>query len=473
MPACFVIMGFGPKPDLATGRVLDLDKSYHNIIKPAVEAAGYDCVRADEIQHSGVIDVPMYEMLYSADLVVADLSTSNLNAVFELGVRHALKPRATIIIAENQFKIPFDASHIVVQHYEHLGPDIGFSEANRMQGKLADLARALRSGGAVDSPVYTVLTDLEKPTRSGHGGRASGEGRALATSSAEGWAQGASPAADTYAAKLDFARQAMNSTPPAFALAKTILQGIHDEQTAAGADGKAKPARPFVVQQLALATYKAGEQAAKTAGPNAALAGYAEAEMLLEKLEVDTTTDPETLGLWSAIQKRRAEMAARSDSERKEDLDKAIRAVERGFLIKRDYYNGANLAYLLNLRATLSSGDDRIADNVLANRVRRDVVAISALRLETLQKASGAEPDAAALLARATAKDELAFVARPLEEEKFWVAATHADSLYALEDPSGERLLKEAIAKAPAQWMADIAQEQHDKLKALLACMRS
>ena len=61
MPVCFVIMGFGQKTDLATGRVLDLDKSYRNIIKPAVTAAGYECVRADEIQHSGVIDVPMYE----------------------------------------------------------------------------------------------------------------------------------------------------------------------------------------------------------------------------------------------------------------------------------------------------------------------------------------------------------------------------------------------------------------------------
>ncbi len=96
MPACFVIMGFGLKTDLATGRVLNLDKSYKNIIKPAVTAAGYECVRADEIQHSGVIDVPMYEMLFAADLVVADLSTANLNAIFELGVRHALKPRATV-----------------------------------------------------------------------------------------------------------------------------------------------------------------------------------------------------------------------------------------------------------------------------------------------------------------------------------------------------------------------------------------
>ena len=89
MPTCFVIMGFGRKTDLATGRVLDLDKSYKNMIKPAVVAAGYDCVRADEIQHSGVIDVPMYEMLFAADLVVADLSTANLNAIFELGVRRA------------------------------------------------------------------------------------------------------------------------------------------------------------------------------------------------------------------------------------------------------------------------------------------------------------------------------------------------------------------------------------------------
>src|SRR3984957_11366371 len=116
MPSCFVIMGFGLKTDLATGRVLDLDKSYKNIIKPAVENAGFTCIRADESQHSGMIDVPMYEMLYSADLVVADLSTANLNAVFELGVRYALKPRATIIIAESQFTIPFDANHIVVRH---------------------------------------------------------------------------------------------------------------------------------------------------------------------------------------------------------------------------------------------------------------------------------------------------------------------------------------------------------------------
>ena len=68
---CFVVMGFGVKTDFATGRKLDLDKSYKNMIKPVVEAKGLECVRADEIRHSGSIDVPMYEQLLNADVVVA------------------------------------------------------------------------------------------------------------------------------------------------------------------------------------------------------------------------------------------------------------------------------------------------------------------------------------------------------------------------------------------------------------------
>src|SRR5579872_4524550 len=214
MAVCFVIMGFGLKTDLATGRGLDLDKSYKNVIKPAVAAAGYDCVRADAIQHSGVIDVPMYEMLFSADLVVADLSTSNLNAIFELGVRHALKPRATIVMAESRFMIPFDANHIVVHpHYEHLGPDIGFDEAIRAQKELTSLINALRGKDAVDSPVYTALPDLERPTRP----PATRMGVAAPAARPESLK-------DSYAAKLETAREAMDAG--AFDFARKILQDI-------------------------------------------------------------------------------------------------------------------------------------------------------------------------------------------------------------------------------------------------------
>src|SRR5438477_12431579 len=123
---CCVIMGFGKKTDFETGRVLDLDQSYINLIKPAVEAAGLKCIRADEIVHSGLIDLPMYEQLLKADVVVADLSTSNRNALYELGVRHALRPFTTVVISEDGLASPFDVNHIVIRKYHHLGEDIGF-----------------------------------------------------------------------------------------------------------------------------------------------------------------------------------------------------------------------------------------------------------------------------------------------------------------------------------------------------------
>lgn len=91
---CFVVMGFGQKTDYQANppRVLDLDRTFRNIIQPAVQACGVECVRADKIIHSTLIDKPMYERLHDADLVIADLSTSNANALYELGVRHALRP---------------------------------------------------------------------------------------------------------------------------------------------------------------------------------------------------------------------------------------------------------------------------------------------------------------------------------------------------------------------------------------------
>lgn len=132
-----------------------------------------------------------------------------------------------------------------------------------------------------------------------------------------------------------------------------------------------------------------------------------------------------------------------------------MRAAERGFLIRRDYYNGTNLAYLLNLRASMSSGDDRIADNVLARRVRREVVTITTRGLEALSAKPSADGDAT------------------LRKEKYWLSATRAESLIALGDKSGEPLMREALASAPATWMADSTRSQLDRLRKLLAAASS
>src|SRR3954452_19884414 len=163
---CFVVMGFGKKTDFETGRTLDLDKSYKNMIKPAVEAAGLTCIRADEIVHSGQIDVPMYEQLLNADVVVADLSTSNKNAFYELGVRHALRPYTTVVICEDGMKpLAFDVNHIAIRQYHHLGEDIGSSEARRFSKLLTDAIKEIMNKDPLqnDSPVYTFLNGLRAP----------------------------------------------------------------------------------------------------------------------------------------------------------------------------------------------------------------------------------------------------------------------------------------------------------------------
>lgn len=444
MPTCFVIMGFGEKTDFSTGRKLDLDKTYRNIIKPAITEAGYECIRADEVLHSGVIDVPMYEMLFSADLVVADLSTSNLNAAFELGVRHALRPKSTIIIAESQFKDPFDINHIVIRSYTHLGPDIGFDEVMRMRGELKTLAIALNQPAAgVDSPVYTVLHDLSQPTRPVlKGALASAPGQAAKPDDKE-----------TYAALWEIALNAKRDGD--FATVKSILQKIYAEQTTPGPDGQARPPRPRVVQELSLAIYKSGEASAKTEGPKVAETAYQKAaELLQQHLNPDTTNDPETIGLWSAIHKRRADLQGRTAAQQSADLDIAILAAERGFLIRTDYYTGTNLAYLLNVRASRSAGDDRITDNVLATRVRCKVIEICTARLEELE----AESPAKKVEETST-----------LEDERYWARASLAESLIALGDDRGPPMLKAVLEKAPAKWMAETTSGQIGILKTLLA----
>ena len=163
MGSCFVIMGFGEKTDFQSNpqRVLNLNRTYVDIIKPVVEEAGHTCVRADEIIHSTVIDKPMYDNLLSADLVIADLSTANVNAVYELGVRHALRPQRTIVLAENNFSFPFDLNHLSILKYEHLGKEIGFAEVMRVRKALKEKITTLMDSPEVDSPVFLFIPSLQ------------------------------------------------------------------------------------------------------------------------------------------------------------------------------------------------------------------------------------------------------------------------------------------------------------------------
>ena len=97
-PLCFVLMPFGKKPTVA-GATVDFDAVYHDLIAPAVDAAGLQAIRADEEMSGGIIHKPMFERLILCEYAVADLTTANANVFYELGVRHAVLPWSTASMA--------------------------------------------------------------------------------------------------------------------------------------------------------------------------------------------------------------------------------------------------------------------------------------------------------------------------------------------------------------------------------------
>lgn len=306
---CFVVMGFGKKTDFATGRVLNLDATYEHIIKPAVEQTGYRCIRADDINHSGMIDLHMYRMLLIADLVIADISTTNANALYELGIRHALKNKTTIILSEDKTPLHFDLNHIATIQYEHSGEDISITESRRMIGRLTAVIQGATSGSDPDSPVYTYLPKLRMPV--------------LDQEEVEAIIKEAQLIENTWSTLLGDAERFIKNSE--FGKAKIKFKEALE----------LNPNDSYLIQRLTLATYK-DEQ------PNK-VAALMEAIQILSKLDFKNSNDPETTGLAGAINKR-----LWSETNSIHFLEEAIVAYKRGFILKRDYYNGENLT-LCNL----------------------------------------------------------------------------------------------------------------------------
>ncbi|MCF8409240.1 MAG: DUF4071 domain-containing protein [Crocinitomicaceae bacterium] len=311
-PICFVIMGYGVKTDHETGKKYDLNKTYTNIIKPAAEAAGFQCVRGDEIVESGIIDKSMYTMLIYSDLVIADISTDNPNALYELGVRHAAKPFSTIIMKEEEGRIAFDFNHNKIFKYKHLGDDIGVSEAERCVEHLKKLIETVSKNQEVDSPLFEFIGSI-KP-------------HIIDQDEYISIIKDLTTLSDNVYTLVEHASDEMDNSN--FGEAVKLWERV----------SKLVPNETYFVQQYALATYKS-----KLPSINVALT---DALNIIQTINPEETNDPETLGITGAIYKRLWE-----DTGDKENLSRAIKYYKKGFQINSDYYTGENYAICLLLMA--------------------------------------------------------------------------------------------------------------------------
>jgi tetratricopeptide (TPR) repeat protein len=155
-PLCFVLMPFGQKPT-GSGRSIDFDAVYHQLIRPAIEQAGMEPIRADEEAAGGIVHKPMFERLLLCEFAVADLTTANANVFYELGVRHAVRPHTTVLVFAEGERLPFDVAPDRGVPYR-LGSDGPADVGDRF---VAQVAAGLRAAlePMTDSPIYQLLDD--------------------------------------------------------------------------------------------------------------------------------------------------------------------------------------------------------------------------------------------------------------------------------------------------------------------------
>lgn len=160
-PLLFVAMPFGKKK-APGGYEIDFDRVYQEAIKPAGEAADLEVIRADEERTGGIIHVPMFERLLLSEVVIADLSIANPNVFYELGVRHAAKPRATVLIFGQEAggnQLPFDVQLMRALPYTLTEGVLSGESAVALRDNLTQKLRdAVADLETKDSPLFQLIS---------------------------------------------------------------------------------------------------------------------------------------------------------------------------------------------------------------------------------------------------------------------------------------------------------------------------
>jgi len=145
-------MPFGEKKDL-DGQDIDFNDIYEYFFKKTIEELDIVCTRCDEIGESGSIHEKMIQQIYQSDIVVVDITTSNANVYYELGIRHALAKGVTLLIRRKGTIIPFNIQGLQVVEYDQSR----FRSIEAAKGRIHEIIKQGFRNRKNDSPVHQVL----------------------------------------------------------------------------------------------------------------------------------------------------------------------------------------------------------------------------------------------------------------------------------------------------------------------------
>ena len=149
----FIIRPFGLKRDI------NFDDVEAKLIGPALEQLHLAGRTTIDILKQGNIRLDMFQRLLTADLVLADLSIHNANVFYELGIRHALRDKRTLLLRARVDDFPFDLQTDRYFTYDKDNPAASLA-------LLITAVRQTMNSDDRDSPVFRLLPGLEAPNPS-------------------------------------------------------------------------------------------------------------------------------------------------------------------------------------------------------------------------------------------------------------------------------------------------------------------
>jgi hypothetical protein len=168
MTSVFIVRPFGEKPITITENgveksvLVDFEAVDRMLIQTALERNNLTGKTTGVIAEAGNIRVDMFQMLITYDLVIADISIDNANVFYELGIRHGLRPKGTILIRFTTpgNDVPFDLKTDRYIPYDRKDPG---AAAALLTQSIKETLLSIRDNGRPDSPVFGLLPALSPP----------------------------------------------------------------------------------------------------------------------------------------------------------------------------------------------------------------------------------------------------------------------------------------------------------------------
>jgi hypothetical protein len=152
-----VLVPSGSRADGA-GAVIDFDAVYDNLLRPAIEMAEMEPLRADD-ELAGIYGQQVFERFMLCEYAVADVTTASAGVLYGIGIRHAARPASTVLAFAAESGPPFDVAPLLSVPYA-----LADGRPAAIEADAAALCTALEAArtASPDTPLYELVEDLRR-----------------------------------------------------------------------------------------------------------------------------------------------------------------------------------------------------------------------------------------------------------------------------------------------------------------------